>query len=330
MTLTGSGSAATATDASGNYTFTGLASGSYTVTPSLAGGYAFSPTSKAVTVNGGNQTGINFTETGAYSISGTVSGDVQSGVTMTLTGSGSGTTTTNGSGYYSFTGLPNGSYTVTPSLGGGYVFSPASAPVTITNGNQTSINFTATAVPTYSISGTVSGDVQSGVTMTLTGSGSGATTTNGSGYYSFSGLSNGSYTVTPSLGSGYVFSPTSAPVTITNGNQTSINFTATATPNGTYNISGTVSYSGAKSGWIYINVFDDYGDQTNYGTAIYSKGSFTIRGVEPGTYYLTATMDIIGFGLPNASDPSGNSAGVTVTSSNVCPGNIGTGDGYPG
>ena len=63
----------------------------------------------------------------------------------------------------------------------------------------------------WAISGTVTGAVQQGVTMTLSGTSSATTTTDGSGNYSFSDLSNGNYTVTPTL-AGYTFSPTSKPV----------------------------------------------------------------------------------------------------------------------
>ena len=59
------------------------------------------------------------------------------------------------------------------------------------------MNFTATAVPTYSISGTISPN-GSGTTVTLSGAASATTTADASGNYSFTGLANGSYTVTPS------------------------------------------------------------------------------------------------------------------------------------
>ncbi len=59
VNLSGSANASTITDASGNYTFTGLATGTYTVTPSLPG-YAFTPTYTSITIINTNSTGINF------------------------------------------------------------------------------------------------------------------------------------------------------------------------------------------------------------------------------------------------------------------------------
>jgi hypothetical protein len=60
-TLT-AGSATATSDASNNYTLTGLANGTYTVTPSKSG-CTFSPASTSVSVSGANVTGINFTAT---------------------------------------------------------------------------------------------------------------------------------------------------------------------------------------------------------------------------------------------------------------------------
>jgi len=79
----------------------------------------------------------------------------------------------------------------------------------------------------YAISGTVSGAVTQGVLMTLSGAQSGTTTTGTGGVYAFTGLPNGSYTVTPSL-SGYSFSPTSLSVNVNGSNVPGQNFTATA------------------------------------------------------------------------------------------------------
>ncbi len=78
--------------------------------------------------------------------------------------------------------------------------------------------------PTYGISGTVSGGP---ATLALSGTSSATTATSSSGTYTFSGLSDGTYIVTPSE-SGYTFTPASASVTVTNGSVTGVNFTATS------------------------------------------------------------------------------------------------------
>ena len=62
LTLSGAASRSTSTDASGNYSFTGLPNGSYIIAPSQTG-YTFSPTTTSVTINGASATGVNFTGT---------------------------------------------------------------------------------------------------------------------------------------------------------------------------------------------------------------------------------------------------------------------------
>jgi streptogramin lyase len=142
VSLTGASSASTVTDLSGNYSFGSLANGNYTLTASL-GGYHFSPTSLAVTVSGAAVVGQNFTSTAnTYSISGTVSGAVTSGVTVSLTGAASASTITDLSGNYSFGSIANGSYVLTPSLSG-YAFSPANLSVSLSGANATGQEFTA-------------------------------------------------------------------------------------------------------------------------------------------------------------------------------------------
>ncbi len=189
-----------------------------------------------------------------YSISGTVNesgsrrmpGSSITGVTITLSGAAAVTTTTDASGDYTFSGLSDGSYTVTSSLAG-YTFTPVSRAVTISGANRTGQNFTGTpgggGGGTYSISGTVNepgsrrkpGSPIAGVTITLSGAAASMTTTDGSGNYTFSGLSNGSYAVTPSPG-GYTFTPTSRAVIISGANRTGQDFTGIATDGGIYSI----------------------------------------------------------------------------------------------
>jgi hypothetical protein len=146
VALSGASSATTTTTNSGVFTFSALANGSYTVTPSEAG-FTFAPTSVAISINGANATGVNFTvNTSAatyYSIGGTITpAAVSSGVTVTLSGAGTASTTVGSDGSFSFTSLVAGTYTVTPSSIS-VTFNPGSQTITVNNANATGINFTA-------------------------------------------------------------------------------------------------------------------------------------------------------------------------------------------
>jgi hypothetical protein len=120
----------------------------------------------------------------------------------------------------------------------------ASAP----GGSQTfSLNIAAS---TWTITGAV-GTTGSGATIALTGTSTASTTANTSGAYMFSGLANGSYTITPSL-SGYTFSPASLTVTVSGANVTAPPFTVSRNNSGPGFITG---YAGSDvrndySGWV--------------------------------------------------------------------------------
>ena len=150
MTLTGASSDNVITDASGNYTFTGLDNGIYTVIPSKTG-YTFSPTFSPQTVSGANKTAVNFIATsvqlGPYSISGHVEDDVSHvgvpDVTIELSDARSAITTTDASGNYTFTGLNNGSYNIEPRKAG-YTFGLGTGQVAIQlSGANATVNFVA-------------------------------------------------------------------------------------------------------------------------------------------------------------------------------------------
>ena len=70
--------------------------------------------------------------------------------------------------------------------------------------------------PTYTISGTITGDEDEGVTVALTGDATDSTTTAADGTYSFTGVVDGSYTVTPTL-TGYTFIDDHEAVTVSGG-----------------------------------------------------------------------------------------------------------------
>ena len=175
-----------------------------------------------------------------YTISGTITpaGNAASAV-VALAGPSSASTTADFSGNYSFSGLANGTYTVTPSKTG-FTFTPTSQPVTVNNANVGAVNFSATA-QTWSISGNVS-VAGAGATVTLSGAASASTTADSSGNYSFAGLANGSYTLTPAK-SGVTFTPTSQVVNVSNGNVSGVNFAVASGQ--TWSISGNLSTNGA-------------------------------------------------------------------------------------
>jgi hypothetical protein len=231
VTLTGAASAAVTADASGHYSITGLSNGSYTVTPTKTG-FTFVAPSQSVTLSGANIANVNFTAQAVpntWSISGTISPAANgSGAIVTLSGAANAVVTADISGNYSFNGLSNGSYTVTPSKTG-FTFTPTNRAVTVSGANVSAVNFTAQAVQsTWSISGTISPAASgSGATVVLSGTASATTSADASGNYTFTGLANGAYTVTPSK-IGFTFNPASQPATINSANVSAINFTASS------------------------------------------------------------------------------------------------------
>jgi hypothetical protein len=238
LSLPGGGTATTTPDGTGNYSFANLANGTYTLTPSKSG-QTFNPASQTVTIAGSNVAGVNFALQ-TWSITGTITpATASSGTTLALSGAASATTTPDGQGNYSFTGLPNGAYTVTPS-NSGFTFNPVNQAVTINRGNPASINFTATANPTWSISGNVSpASLGSGTVLTLSGSNA-TTTADVNGNYSFANLTNGTYTVTPNQG-GETFVPPSQSANVNGGSVSNLNFTAQPATTGALAIDVTVS-----------------------------------------------------------------------------------------
>ncbi len=162
------------------------------------------------------------------------------GVTVNLSGAGTASTTTNSSGNYSFSGLSSGTYTLTP-VQSGVVFSPASLNITLNGTPITNANFVASqTVSTSTISGSITpATLGAGITVNLSGSDTASTTTDTSGNYSFSGLSSGTYIVTP-VKSSFVFSPASLNITVNGAAITGADFTASdpLTPSGPIVISG--------------------------------------------------------------------------------------------
>ena len=145
VNLGGTATATTSADAGGSFSFGAVLNGNYSVIPSKAG-YTFTPSSRTVTVNGANVTGVTFTATpnaATHTISGTVGPPpFGAGTSVQLAGAGSASVAADSSGNYVFTGLPNGTYTITPGKSG-YAFAPASRSVTVSDADASGISFTA-------------------------------------------------------------------------------------------------------------------------------------------------------------------------------------------
>jgi uncharacterized surface anchored protein len=140
--------------------------------------------------------------------------------------------------------------------------------------------------------------------MTLGGAATGTTATNASGNYTFAGLANGSYTVTPSL-AGYTFNPVSRNVAVSGANVTGQNFTGTAS-GGTFSISGNVKDS---NGLAMSGVTITLGGAANQTTTTNASGNYSVTNLAPGTY--TVTPSKWGYFFTPAS------RSVTITNQNV-------------
>jgi predicted outer membrane repeat protein len=233
----------------------------------------------------GNGDGVAVSDIGAfevqttYSVSGRVSdgsGAGISGATLTLGGA---TAQSNSAGYFTFAAVPAGSYTLTPSYNG-YMFQPAYRSVRVVNSNITGQNF----VGGYQIAGRISdntGKALVNVPVTRSGSDTPAYT-NSAGYYTFSFLLPGTYTVTPHL-NGYSFTPASRTVNLTNGSVSSQNFTAAFA----YTVSGRISTSsGAAIAGVTVSL-SPAPDGVVSPAFTNSAGYFTFLNVPAGSYTLT-------------------------------------------
>jgi hypothetical protein len=181
-----------------------------------------------------------------YAVSGTITSSTGAALGGVSVSNGSSTVSTNSSGVYTFTGLINGTYTLTPSLSG-YTFAPATRSVSVNGANVSGQSFTGTATTSsYSVSGTITTSAGAALGGVSVSNGSSTVSTNSSGVYTFTGLINGTYTLTPSL-SGYTFSPATRSVSVNGANVSGQSFTGTASAGNWLSQSGTLTNGAAAS-----------------------------------------------------------------------------------
>ena len=170
---------------------------------------------------------------------------------------------------------------------------------------------TETATSGFSISGGVSGGTRLGVTIRLTGAGSGSTTTDVNGNYSFTAVPNGNYTVVPSLAT-HTFNPASIAITVSGGNVTGNDFTGAASIGASSSLSGTVSGAVAQNVMITLS-------GANTGSALTdATGNYGFSGLAAGSY--TVTPSLAGYifnpaGIAVTTIGGGSAAGNNFTAS---------------
>jgi hypothetical protein len=210
----------------GTYSFF-VPSGAYNLTASKPG-YSFP--SYALDVNYADVT-QNFAPTASGVVTGTIN-QANNGETISVyVGSKFSTATApaNGRVNYRISGLRPGTYHVTV-VGSVNSFAPSNgtSPVTVANDGTVTLNFNKQSTRRYILRGRIlnRGEPLAGVTVS---NGSTTVTSDTDGFYAFTGLAAGTYTITPSM-TGVTFSPASSTQTISTSDLLAVDF-ATAPGN---------------------------------------------------------------------------------------------------
>lgn len=293
----------------GYYFFRRVRPGPYVITPSLSG-YIFNPPSISVNVNYEGVNSIDFTATASSSGTPAITGLVATPTSISLSSVGASAQldvkatysggaiddVTNQATYASnnnsvatvsqsgmVTAISNGSARIVASFGG--MAASATAGVNILGG-------------TYSVTGSAGVGAAS---VSISGSYNSSTTASSNGAYTFSGLTAGNYTITPSL-SGYSFNPSSQNITVTDANLTAVNFTATSTEPHLVDLSwsaGTIQNPAAGQTVLGYNVYRSAvsgGPYTQLNSAPVVNLDYTDMSVSAGQtlYYVCSTVDNLG------------------------------------
>jgi SdrD B-like domain len=167
---------------------------------------------------------------------------------------------------------------------------------------------TAPPPQSYSISGTISPTAGgNGATVALSGVTSATTTADSSGKYTFTGLTNGTYAVTPSH-TGYTFSPSSQAATVHGTNVTGLNFTATVQAKAH---SVALSWNASTSTVSGYNVYRTTASGIQYArltSSLVGGLAYTDMTVQNGItyYYVTTAVDASGNESPYSNAVSAN------------------------
>jgi hypothetical protein len=262
------------TDSAGAFSLASVTEGAYDVT-AAASGHASQTVNVVVGPGQASTQNFSLVAVGAGTVSGQVVDAVTAspvaGATVSYTG---GRTTTDSGGLYILTNLPDGNTTVTASRTG---YTSQSGVVGITAGSPTQQDFALAPMP-GSISGVITdsanGRVVAGATVTFSG---GTTTSDPSGVYSFTGVTEASYTVSASA-TGY--NSGSQSVSVGPGGNATANFALLPLP-GT--VSGTVVDVTSTPISPAIVSYPGGSATTD------SSGRYSFASVQEGTYTFTVS-----------------------------------------
>jgi hypothetical protein len=147
----------------------------------------------------------------------------------------------------------------------------------------------------YSVTGTIAPAASgNGATVALSGPSSASTTANSSGGYTFSGLTNGMYAVTPTR-AGYTFSPAVQSFTINGASDTGVNFTATASASSGVQLNWQASTS-SVSGYNVYRGTTNGGPYSKLNGGLITALTYTDSSVTASTtyYYVTTAVNSAG------------------------------------
>ncbi|MFO0598477.1 MAG: Ig-like domain-containing protein [Myxococcaceae bacterium] len=185
-------------------------------------------------------------------------------------------TTTDGA--WTLTGVPAGSLTITATKTDFTFARSFAAPLTVA-ATMTGLDFTATAVTGYQISGKVTSGA-SGVAGVIVSDGTRTATTNATGDYALSGVPSGRYTLTATkAGWNFVISGVTNPVELYGANVSGVNFFATG-----QTLYGQIPMAGVPTAPV---VTDGLRTVTAYNGG--SSWGYSLSGVPNGTWNVTAT-----------------------------------------
>jgi hypothetical protein len=167
-------------------------------------------------------------------------------------------------------------------------------PTSTYRGGNYWVDVVFTSSNTYKVTGTIQGPGGAGANVALSGPVMLSTTADASGNYSFDGLVNGTYTITPS-NSGVTFTPQSAQVTVNYASLSGVNFSAVVTNpqtisgtiTGTAGAGATVNLTGAA---IATTAVDASG---NYAFTGLLNGSYTVAPQAPAVIFTPASKSVV-------------------------------------